>query len=95
MLPGYADWMYAFSELCTERRYEGGPIPRSAILDYTREWEPSEAQIFYLVMREMDQTYTRHGLKDGNTYAEVPEESTNPARDSFRAAMGKGRGGRR
>lgn len=54
-LPGATPWFLAFWELATERRYEGGPIPWSAIDRYPVS--PSEADTFRNCMRACDAAY--------------------------------------
>jgi len=54
-LPGVMPWFEAFWEISTERRFPGGPIPRSAI----DAWpvHPNEKQAFAASMRAADAAY--------------------------------------
>lgn len=54
-LPGVMTWFLAFWELSTDRHYEGGPIPRAALMSYPVA--ENEAEMFRHVIREADRAY--------------------------------------
>lgn len=54
-LPGVGEWVGAFYELATDRRFAGGPIPWSSIEAFPVH--PSEADLFRRCIREADAAY--------------------------------------
>lgn len=86
--PGAELWLEAFWELGTERQIgmAVGPIPASAIRAYTAGWPEDEAERFRLVIRRLDAAYLGRSDPDVDPAA---KGSDNPARDKFRAAMGR------
>lgn len=88
ILPGAEQWLEAFWELSTDRQFTGygsGPIPAASIDRHTAGWDEAEAKAFRTCVRAMDAVF----LKSQRDEPDAPE-SDNPARDRFRAAMGKG-----
>lgn len=88
ILPGTGEWFEAFIELGTDRQIGQvlGPIPAASIARHTAGWAMDEAACFRHVIRELDAVYLAHVNPGGDSGVEVGD---NPARDAFRAAMGR------
>lgn len=54
-LPGVGHWVIAYFELATDRRFIGGPIPRSSIAAYPVATD--DADLFHRCIRDADAAY--------------------------------------
>jgi hypothetical protein len=61
LLPGADEWLGAFWEMSTDRRFSGGPIPAESI----DRWpvHPDEADTFRRCIRAMDEAFRDHFAK--------------------------------
>jgi hypothetical protein len=69
-LPGVAPWFLDFWELSTERRFEGAPIPWSAIANYPVS--DNEAETFRRLMRAADAAYLEFMAKPPDDRKSLP-----------------------
>lgn len=69
-LPGVMAWFDDFWELSTERRFDGAPIPWSAILAYPVS--AGEADIFHRCIREADAAYLAFRAKPADEQKSLP-----------------------
>jgi hypothetical protein len=69
-LPGAMAWFDDFWELSTERRFEGAPIPWSAIAAYPVA--PSEAETFHRCIRDADAAYLNFRAKPPDDQKSLP-----------------------
>lgn len=83
MFPG--DWFYtqAFWELSTERQIGMGlgPIPASRIKAYAADYglEPDVAEVFKVVVREMDSVYLSWSAEEGERKRKARQEAPRPS----------------
>lgn len=84
LLPGADEWLAVFWELSTDRQigHVTGPIPAASIDRRAVGMHPDEGAMFRKCIRAMDAAYMKAVRGD----VDVPE-SSNTARDAFRAAM--------
>lgn len=71
LMPGAGEWLDAFWEMSTDRRFPGGPIPRESV----ERWPvaPDEFDQFLFCIRSMDEAFLSHSAKGPEPQKMTPD----------------------